>query len=1007
MGMSAPDSLHRIAFGGRIDRNQRLSFTFEGERLVGVAGDTLASALLANGIRLVGRSFKYHRPRGILSDGADEPNALVQVGYGARTIPNLRATQVELYAGLTATSQNCWPSVRFDIGAISGALSPLIPAGFYYKTFMWPANYWMKYEYFIRRAAGLGRAPTVPDPDTYDKMHVHCDVLVVGAGPAGLAAAHAAGRTGAQVILVDEQSEPGGYLLGRRFSINGSAAMQWVEAQLRELNAMEEVLFLPRTTVSGYYDHNYLTALERCTDHISKDHGARPRQRLWKIRAKQVVLATGAHERPLVFRNNDRPGVMLASAAQTYVNRYAVRPGSRAVICTNNNSAYSAASDLAACGIETTLVDLRPEVTKALIEQTSRSGVEVIVGHAVANVHGLSRVRTVSIGALNAAGNGYREALRQLSCDLVCMSGGWSPVVHLFSQSCGEVVFDSTRACFVPGRSAQPERSAGACNGAFELTYALAEGREAGKVAAAAAGFRKRGAEPSPVVDTVESAAVMPCWIVPSVKASGSKHFVDFQNDVTAADIALAVREGYSSPEHLKRYTTLGMGTDQGKTSNVNGLGILAAELGQGISQKPGARITTTFRPPYTPITFGALAGRDVGALADPIRCTAMHQWHTDHGALFEDVGQWKRPWYYPRSGESMLNAVNRECVAARTRIGIMDASTLGKIDIQGADTVELLNRIYTNGWKSLAVGRGRYGLMCGDDGMVFDDGVTLRLSEHRYLMHTTSGGAGRVLAWLEEWLQTEWPYLKVYCNSVTEQWATASVAGPFARLLLAELCADIDLDAQAFPFMSVREGTVAGIPARIIRVSFSGELSFEINVPADYGLSLWTALMITGAKYGITPYGTETMHVLRAEKGFIIVGQDTDGTVTPVDLGMEKLISKHKDFIGKRSLSRTDCQRLDRKQLVGLMTERPGDVLPEGAQIVDQLRAGPPMAMIGHVTSSYWSENLKHSIALALVRGGHNRIGQVVNVPLPRKVLRARITSAHFFDANGERMHG
>ena len=1006
----ASDSLNRIAFGGRIDRSQQLAFTFDGERMYGYAGDTLASALLANGVRLLGRSFKYHRPRGLLGDGAEEPNALVQLGHGACTIPNLRATQVELYAGLTAVSQNCWPNVRFDIGAINNVLSRLIPAGFYYKTFMWPASFWMKYEYFIRRAAGLGRAPTAPDPDCYDHRHVHCDVLVVGAGPAGLAAAHAAGRTGARVILMDEQSEAGGYLLGRRYIINDGPALQWVAEQIAELAMMDEVLYLPRTTVNGYYDHNYLLALERCTDHnpLHQHSPHQPRQRLWKIRARQVVLTTGAHERMLVLRNNDRPGVMLASAAQTYVNRYAVRPGQRAVVFTNNNSAYDAAKDLAAGGIETTLLDVRSEPPATLVQQAQQSGVNVMPGHAVADVHGLQQVKVVSVGRLNSAATGYSDVIQRLPCDVLCLSGGWNPAVHLFSQSCGKLGFDMTRACFVPSRAVQPVQAAGACNGTFELSFSLAEGREAGKVAAARAGFRNRVGEQSPVVNTVESVAISPCWLVPSKSTANNKHFVDLQNDVTADDIALAVKEGYSSHEHLKRYTTLGMGTDQGKTSNVNGLGILASELGQEIGQQSrGIPATTTFRPPYTPLTFGALAGRDIGELADPVRCTAMHSWHLEHGALFENVGQWKRPWYYPRAGENMQAAINRECLAVRHQVGILDASTLGKISLHGAETAALLNWVYTNDWDTLKPRRGRYGVMCGENGMVFDDGVTLRLSDDHYLMHTTSGGAATVLAWLEEWLQTEWPHLKVYCDSVTEHWATASIAGPCARLLLAELCEDIELDATAFPFMSVREGRVVGIPARVIRVSFSGELGFEISVAADYGLSLWNALMTSGSPYGITPYGTETMHVLRAEKGFIITGQDTDGTVTPVDLGMQGLLSKRKDFLGKRSLSCSALAKSDRKQLVGLRTDT-DKALPEGAQIVDQPRSSPPFTMIGHITSSYWSENLGYAIALALVDDGRRRVGEIVHVPLSTgKMARARIVEPCFYDPKGERLHG
>ena len=588
-----------------------------------------------------------------------------------------------------------------------------------------------------------------------------------------------------------------------------------------------------------------------------------------------------------------------------------------------------------------------------------------------------------------------------ISC--ACRAGGIRRFICSPSPG-GRLAFDETKGAFVPGESSQALVSAGGCNGTQELAFALSEGREAGKSAAAACGFRKRGGTALPRVDVAEEAPIRLMWTVPPRHPDQrlTKHFVDFQNDVTAADVQLAAREGYRSVEHLKRYTTTGMGTDQGKTSNVNALAILARTLGNEITDTG----TTTFRPPYVPVTFGALAGRDVGALSDPVRKTPMHQWHVEKGAAFEDVGQWKRPWYYPRDSESMHEAVNRECLAVRNAVGILDASTLGKIDIQGRDAAEFLNRIYTNSWDRLGVGRCRYGLMCTEDGMVFDDGVTLRLGEHRFLMHTTSGNAARVLGWMEEWLQTEWPELEVYCASVTEQLATASISGPLARRLLADLTGDIDLDRESFPFMSWRDGRVAGIPARVARVSFTGEPSFEISVASGYGLSLWTALMQSGQRFGITPYGTEAMHVLRAERGFIIAGQDTDGTVTPIDLGMEWIVSRSKDFIGKRSLARSDTVREDRKQLVGLLTDNPQDVLPEGGQIVERVRQ-PPIRMIGHVTSSYFSANLGRSIALALVSGGRERHGETVRVPLQRVVISARITEPRFFDPDGERAHG
>ncbi|MFT5449290.1 MAG: sarcosine oxidase subunit alpha [Gammaproteobacteria bacterium] len=1000
------DGAFRSFSGGRIDRDKPIGFEFNGEQYSGFAGDTLASALLASGVHLVGRSFKYHRPRGILSAGAEEPNALVQLESGAFTQPNLRATQVELYVGLSAHSQNCWPSVQFDVGALNNLLSGVIPAGFYYKTFMWPPSLWMTYEALIRRVAGLGRAPDEADPDVYDKMHAHCDVLIVGAGPAGLAAALAAARTGARVIIADEQFEHGGSLLGSRDLIDDAPALEWAARVWAELATMSNVRRLLRTSVFAYFDHNYLAMVERLGDHLPPGSSAgQVRQRLWKVRARQVVLACGAHERPLVFHNNDLPGVMLAGAVRTYLNRFAVRCGQQVVVFTNNDSAWDAAFDLSDAGCEVCVVDAREDLEPQLLASASSRGIEVLQQHVVVAAQARrKRIHRVEIARLDGSGHALSGSLRRMDCDLLCMSGGWSPAVHLHSQSGARVVFDEQRCCFVPDSAVQAACSAGAANGTVDLDFVLAEGREAGKSSAEILGFRRRAAGGLPKVDVRRSAPMRALWQVPlPARKHAGKCFVDFQNDVSAADIRLAAREGYRSIEHTKRYTTVGMGTDQGKTSNVNALAILGDSLGRGVADVG----TTTFRPPYTPVTFGALAGRDLGALMDPVRRTAMHGWHEANGAVFEDVGQWKRPWYYPQAGEGMRAAVNRECVAARRAIGILDASTLGKIDIRGPDAAQFLNKIYTNGWTSLALGRGRYGLMCTEDGMVFDDGVTFRTGDERFLMHTTSGNAARVLAWLEQWLQTEWPHLKVYCNSVTEQWATASICGALAGDLLSRLSNDIDLCTDVFPFMSMREGTVAGLPARVMRVSFTGELSYEISVPADYGLSLWTTLMSAGARYGITAFGTETMHVLRAEKGFIIAGQETDGTVTPIDLGLQGMVSRRKDFIGRRSLARVDSQRTDRKQLVGLLTDDPHCVLPEGAQVVEQATSAPPTVMIGHVTSSYWSENLAHSVALAMIENGRQRHGEQIRLPLRSGVVTARICAPVFFDVAGERING
>ncbi|MBI4184107.1 MAG: sarcosine oxidase subunit alpha family protein [Proteobacteria bacterium] len=1006
----------RLAAGGRIDRAAPLRFRFDGRPYEGLKGDTLASALLANGMHLVGRSLKYHRPRGIVAAGADEPNAIVQVGEGAWTQPNARATEVELYDGLVARNVTAWPGVGFDLGAAASLLSPLLVAGFYYKTFMAPGRWWRRlYEPALRRMAGLGRAPAAPDPDVYDKRHAHADVLVVGAGPAGLAAALAAARTGARVMLADEQAEFGGALLSEGDEIDGRPALEWVGRAAAELASLPEVVPLPRATVFGYYDHNYLAIAERRADHLGP--GAPPglaRRRLWRVRARRVVLATGAHERPLVFADNDRPGVMLASAVRAYLNRYAVAPGRRAVVFTNNDDAYRTAFDLADAGIElAAVVDARSHPAGERVGEARRRGIEVLAGSALTGTRGRRRVAAVEVRRLDPGGSAVEGPARTLACDLVAVSGGWSPAVHLFSQSQGTLRFDEARACFVPDRAAQAVRPAGAANGTFTLAGCLAEGLAAGAAAARLAGFGDGTAPPAPLVRTARDGPIRPLWFVPSGRPAardGGRHFVDLQADVTAADIRLAAREGLDSVEHVKRYTAAGMGTDQGKTANVNALALLSQAVGRPIAGTG----TTTFRPPYTPVGFGLLAGRDRGELFDPVRVTPMHAWHVAHGAVFEDVGQWKRPLYYPRAGEDMAAAVARECRAARGGVAALDATTLGKIDIRGPDAAAFLDRVYTNAWARLGLGQCRYGMMCGQDGMVLDDGVTTRLAPDRFLMTTTTGNAARVLDWLEEWLQTEWPGLRVYCTSVTEQWATVAIVGPRAREVLGPLAPGLALDNEGFPFMTLREAEVAGIPARVFRISFTGELSFEVNVPAWHGLALWEAVMRAGEPFGITPYGTEAMHVLRAEKGFIIVGQETDGTVTPLDLGMDWIVSRTKDFIGKRSLLRPDASRPDRKQLVGLLPEDPGEVLPEGAQLVAArparaigLKAGRPIPMIGHVTSSYSSAALGRSFALALVKGGRGRIGATVYAPLVGRTLAARIVEPVFYDREGKRRNG
>ena len=1002
---------HRLPDGGQIDRSRPLGFAFNGKRYQGYRGDSLASALLANGIRLIGRSFKYHRPRGIVGAGAEEPNALVQVGVDPRTEPNLKATQVELHEGLTAAAQNAWPSLDFDIGSINDRLSKIFPAGFYYKTFMWPASMWMRYEQVIRQAAGLGLAPTKRDPDRYDKTFAHCDVLVVGGGPAGLAAALAAGRGGARVMLVEQDHRLGGSLLwqrdaeGKAETIGGKPALDWVAEAEAELRAMAEVRIFDRTVAYGYFDHNYVTLVERVTDHRSDAPAHLPRARALRVRAKQVVLATGAIERPLVFADNDRPGIMLASACETYVNRYAVRPGSKAVVFTNNDSGYGSALALSGAGVTIeAVVDLRGEAYGPLTDRAEAAGMKILAGHCLTGTTGGKHVAGAKVAPISEDGGRVFGVGEEIACDLIAMAGGWNPTVHLFSQSKGKLRWDRELGCFLPDTPAQATRVAGSANGAFGLAGCLNEGYAAGDKAAADAGFKVKGRRKK--MPGASDRGYLPArwvWLVPSEKplGEGGKRFHDFQNDVTAADLRLALREGYRSVEHVKRYTTTGMGTDQGKLGNVNAIGIVAQQQGLDIPEVG----VTTFRPPYTPVTFGALAGRDMDDLLDPARKTPMHAWHEANGALFEDVGQWKRAWYYPRGGESMHEAVNREVKACRDSLGILDASTLGKIDIQGPDAAAFLNMMYSNAWLKLEVGKCRYGLMLGEDGMVMDDGVTSRLGERHYLMTTTTGNAAPVMAHLEEWLQTEWPDMRVYLTSVTEQFATMTVSGPNARRLLTEL-SDIELSSNAFPHMSLAIGKVAGVPARVFRISFTGELSYEINVPASRGPAVWQALMTLGETYNITPYGTEAMHVLRAEKGYIIVGQETDGSVTPHDLDMGWIVSKTKDFIGRRSLIRPDMAKPDRKQLVGLLTEKPEEVLPEGAQLVEAVSAAPPMAMIGHVTSSYHSPTLGRSIAMALVKGGLARKGQTIYAPLEGgKTVACKVTGPVFVDPEGERL--
>lgn len=1005
--------INRLPSGGRVNHDQTITFTYNGNTYTGLQGDTVASALLANGVDIVGRSFKYSRPRGIMAAGAEEPNALLQLGATEATqTPNVRATQQDLFDGLVASATNGWPSPDNDMMEWVGKLGgKMMPPGFYYKTFMFPESLWMTYEKYIRKAAGFGRSSLESDADIYDTINQHCDVLIVGAGPAGLSAALAAGKSGARVILADEQTEFGGSLLHSNALIDHRPAADWASDTVATLSTLDNVMLLPRATVNGYHDHNFLTIHERCTDHLGdRAPLGKVRQRMHRVRAKWVVLATGAHERPLVFANNDLPGVMLASAVSTYVKRYAVTPGSKLVLMTTNDHAYQTAFDWADAGRDVVaIVDTRPSPDSECLHMAKSRGIRVMTGSAVIEAKtGKSgkRVSGAIVSGITANGDAVTGDTQALDCDLIATSGGWSPAIHLSCHTGSRPTWDDEVIGFVPGATLQKQLTAGGVHGSFALDACLREGTEQGLSAARKAGFEVENIEPA-VTTPVEEGKPMALFHIPHTQATSRapKQFVDFQNDVTAAAIELATREGFESIEHVKRYTAMGFGTDQGKTGNINGMAIAAKSLNQSIPETG----TTIFRPNYTPVTFGAIVGRHCGELFDPQRYTAMHRWHLEHGAKFEDVGQWKRPWYYPKAGESMQDTLNRECTATRGSVGILDASTLGKIDIQGKDAREFLGRVYTNAWAKLAIGKCRYGLMCGEDGMIFDDGVTACLGENHFHMTTTTGGAARVLSWLEIYHQTEWPELEVYFTSVTDHWSTATISGPNARKVLSKLTDDIDLDGDTFQFMDWRSGTVAGIPARVFRISFTGELSYEINVQSNYGMHVWEALMEAGAEFNITPYGTETMHVLRAEKGFIIVGQDTDGSNTPYDInhGWAVANSKPFSFIGKRGMAREDCVRPNRKQLVGLKTRVPEVVIPEGAQAVMTPEQKPPVEMLGHVTSSYYSATLGHSIAMGYIKDGLNRMGETVYYPLADgRIIQAEICSPIFYDPKGARQH-
>ena len=988
-----------------IDQTTRVSFKFDGKTYFGFKGDTLASALLANNVHLVGRSFKYHRPRGIMTSGSEEPNAIVQINKNSSvTEPNVRATEVEIYDGLEASSQNCWPSVNFDIGGINNFLSPLLPAGFYYKTFMWPASFWEKYEYFIRKSAGLGQSPTEPDPDIYDHNYVHCDVLVIGGGISGIMAAKISAENNFKTLLLEERPNLGGTTIYQKndyFKINDQYSSDWLEKEIEQIKNLKNLEIKTRTSVAAYHGYNYLLARENLTDHLPIEKKQNTiRQRLLKIRAKKVITATGSIERPLIFDNNDRPGIMLSSAIKKYADFYGVACGKENVLFTNNDTAYETAISLNNKGIKiNAIIDIREQNKSDLTNEINKAGIKIYNSYTVINTKGYKKINKITIMKLSKDGKTVTDSKIDINCDCLGVSGGWTPAVHLFTQSGGKLKFDDNDNIFIPSKYPSDQLSIGSCNGNLELDDIISN------INVSLKNFLKidKTNFENLKINSSKSISKRNIWLLPSNKTvSKTKAFVDFQNDATAKDIKLALREGFRSIEHVKRYTTTGMGTDQGKLGNMNALGIISDTSNVKMSDLG----TTTFRPPYTPLTFGTIVGRNVGEFFDAFRKTPMHDWHVQHKAKFENVGQWKRAWYYPKGNESMHDAVQRESKAAREGAGILDASTLGKIDIQGSDASEFLNRVYTNAWSKLAVGKCRYGLMLNEDGMVYDDGVTTRLSENHYIMTTTTGGAANVLGKLEDYLQTEWPELDVYLTSVTDHYATASVCGPNSKKIISKIIPNLDLSDENFPHMSFKNAKIGNIKCRVMRISFTGEQSYEINIQANYGKSLWEKCMDAGNEFNITPYGTETMHLLRAEKGFIIVGQDTDATLTPIDLQMDWIVSKKKyDFIGKRSLYRSDTIRDDRKQLVGILTDDPNEVLEEGAQIVADT-SKKPVEMLGHITSSYFSPNLNKSIALGVVKGGKNMMGQKLFIPMKDKIINVKIADPVFLDKENKRLN-
>jgi len=991
----------RLDKAGFINKNKKISFKFNGKKYFGYEGDTLASALLANGIHLVGRSFKYHRPRGFVGAGVEEPNAHVQLYNGAETEPNAIATTVELVEGLVAKSQNCFPSVSFDFGAINNLLSKFFPAGFYYKTFMWPKNFWYKvYEPIIRKAAGLGIAPLKPDSDRYEHKFEYCDILIVGSGPSGLASALAAGKNGARVILAEDKPRFGGSLLTDDVTIGNKKGKDWVDETISKLKSMPNVIIKNRSQVFGYYDHNMIAMFERTKDHIENPSEFTPRQRLWYIRAKEVIISTGSIERPLVFGNNDRPGVMLASAAKEYMKVYGVLVGKKPIIFTNNDSGYETAIDFKKNGVNPLVLDIRSNSEGSVVQEAKDLNINIKFSHGVVNSMGYKKVNSALIGKLNKDKSTY-ESLENISCDCICVSGNWTPTVHLSSQSGNKLKFDEKVNAFIPDKSKQNESTIGSANGSFTLKNALEDGFNKGYELSKKI-TEKDLKDPKPTSNERSKGKQDKFWCMPLPKNKHYKRCVDFQNDVYVSDIELAIREGFRSIEHVKRYTTLGMATDQGRTSNLNGLQ-LVSNIEKKIIPEVGH---TTFRPPYTPVTIGAIVGREVGKNYRPTRKSPMHLWHKNNNAVFVDAGLWLRPRYYKQGNETLADAAKREATNVRTNVGICDVTSLGKIDIKGPDSAKFLNRVYTNAWMKLPVGKARYGVMLREDGIVFDDGTTTRISENHYHMTTTTAQAVNVLSHLEYYLQVVWPELNVNVLSTTEQWAGVALAGPNSRNLLSKLFPKIDVSNDGLPFMGFKKANLFGVPSRIFRISFSGELAYEINVESGYGIFMWQKIMEIGKEYSIEPYGTEALSTLRIEMGHV-AGSEIDGRVVAFDLSLDAMLSKKKDFIGKRSLNRAAFLKPEREKIVGVIPLDKKTMIPEGSYLVSDSNANLPNPKLGHISASCWSVEYNNPFSLAILKDGKKKIGEKLYAlsPLKSKSIPVKIVSSHYVDPKGKRV--